>query len=299
MPLMSEATIIDGRAIAARLRDSVAVAVKESRARYGITPGLAAIIVGDDPASHIYVRSKARACIATGLGSFEHHLPADAPEEAIIALIVQLNRDERVDGILVQLPLPDTVDPRRVLGAVDPAKDVDGFHPANVGRLWNREPSLVPCTPQGCMILLRTVHADLCGLEAVVLGRSQIVGRPLAALLVAADCTVTIVHSKSRDPQGICRRADILIAALGQPEMVKANWVKPGATVIDVGTNRVTGADGAARLVGDVDYAAARTIAGAITPVPGGAGPMTIACLLQNTVIAACRRRGLPDPSLG
>jgi methylenetetrahydrofolate dehydrogenase (NADP+) / methenyltetrahydrofolate cyclohydrolase len=296
---MSEAMVIDGRAVAARRRLGVAAAVEDLRARYGITPGLAAIIVGDDPASQIYVRSKARACVAAGLASFEHRLPADAPETALLALVDQLNGDERVDGILVQLPLPDRLAPQRVLGAVDPKKDVDGFHPVNIGRLWSRQPSLVPCTPLGCMILLQTVHSNFAGLEAVVLGRSQIVGRPLAALLVAADCTVTIVHSKSRDPQGISRRADILIAALGQPEIVKAGWIKPGATVIDVGTNRIAGADGTARLVGDVDYVAARAVAGALTPVPGGVGPMTIACLLQNTVIAACRRRSLPDPDLG
>ena len=295
---MSEAIIIDGQAVAARLRQGVAAAVEDLRARHGITPGLAAIIVGDDPASQIYVRSKSRACHAVGLASFERRLPADAPEAAIVALIDELNRDERVDGILVQLPLPDAIDPQRVLGVVVPEKDVDGFHPLNVGRLWSRQPSLVPCTPLGCLILLRTVHADLTGLEAVVLGRSQIVGRPLAALLVAADCTVTIVHSRSRDPGKICRRGDILIAAAGEPRMVKGDWIKPGATVIDVGTNRVVGADGAAKLIGDVDYEAARSVAGAITPVPGGVGPMTIACLLQNTVIAACRRRGLPDPNL-
>lgn len=291
--------VIDGQAIAAQLRQAVAAAVEELRTRHGITPGLAALIVGDDPASQIYVRNKARACVAAGLASFEHRLPADASETTLVALIEQLNNDERVDGILVQLPLPDRLDPQHVLGAVDPEKDVDGFHPVNIGRLWSRQPSLVPCTPLGCMVLLQTVHSNFAGLEAVVLGRSQIVGRPLAALLVAADCTVTIVHSKSRDPQGISRRADILIAALGQPEIVKADWIKPGATVIDVGINRVTGADGAARLVGDVEYAGARAVAGAITPVPGGVGPMTIACLLQNTAIAACRRRGLPDPDLG
>jgi methylenetetrahydrofolate dehydrogenase (NADP+)/methenyltetrahydrofolate cyclohydrolase len=295
---MPEATIIDGQAVAARLRQGVATAVAGLRARHGVTPGLAAIIVGNDPASQVYVRNKARACIAAGIGSFEHRLPADASEAAIIALIDKLNRDERVDGILVQLPLPERIDPQRALGSVDPAKDVDGFHPVNVGRLWSRQPSLVPCTPQGCMILLQTVHAELAGLEIVVLGRSQIVGRPLAALLVAADCTVTIAHSRSRNPHAIARRADILIAAAGEPEVVKGDWIKPGATVIDVGTNRVVGTDGAARLVGDVDYAAARAIAGAITPVPGGVGPMTIACLLQNTIIAACRRRGLPDPDL-
>ena len=296
---MPDATIIDGLAVAVRLRQGVAAAVAGLRARHGVTPGLAAIIVGNDPASQVYVRNKARACAAAGLSSFERRLPADASEAAIIALIDELNRDERVDGILVQLPLPEGIDPQRALGAVDPVKDVDGFHPVNVGRLWSRQPSLVPCTPQGCMILLQTVHAELAGLEVVVLGRSQIVGRPLAALLVAADCTVTIAHSRSRDPQAIARRADILIAAAGEAEVVKGDWIKPGATVIDVGTNRVVGTDGTARLVGDVDYTAGLTVAGAITPVPGGVGPMTIACLLQNTVIAACRRRGLPDPDLG
>jgi methylenetetrahydrofolate dehydrogenase (NADP+) / methenyltetrahydrofolate cyclohydrolase len=295
---MAEAKIIDGQAIAARLREGIANAVTALQAQHGITPGLAVIIVGDDPASHVYVRSKGRACSAAGIASFEHRLPVDIAEDALIALIEQLNADERVDGILVQLPLPAAIEPQRVLNAVDPQKDVDGFHPLNVGRLWSRLPSLVPCTPQGCIILLRSVHADLAGAEAIVIGRSQIVGRPLAALLVAADCTVTVAHSRSRDLAGLCRRADIVIAASGQPAMIKADWIKPGATVIDVGTNRVVGPDGTARLVGDVDFAAARLVAGAITPVPGGVGPMTIACLLHNTVIAACRRRGLPDPEL-
>src|SRR5580658_1261226 len=284
MPRMSEAIVIDGQEVAARLRRELAAAVDELRARDGVTPGLATIIVGDDPASQIYVRSKGRACLATGLASFEHRLPADTPEATLIALIDALNRDERVDGILVQLPLPEAIDPRRVLGAVDPAKDVDGFHPLNIGRLWSRQPCLVPCTPQGCLILLKTVHADLTGAEAVVLGRSLIVGRPMAALLVAADCTVTVTHSKSRDLKGICRRADILIAASGQPGLVTAEWIKPGATVVDVGTNRIIGPDGKAKLVGDMDFAAARHVAGAITPVPGGVGPMTIACLLRNTL---------------
>jgi len=297
MHRMSEAKIIDGQAVAARLREAVAAAVETLSESHHLTPGLAAVIVGDDPASQIYVRSKARACVATGLASFEHRLPADASEAAVIAQIEELNRDERVDGILVQLPLPAGLDAQRMLSAVDPQKDVDGFHALNVGRLWSRQPCLVPCTPQGCLILLRTVHDSVAGAEAVVLGRSQIVGRPLAALLLAADCTVTISHSKTRELKDIARRADILIAAIGEPQMVKADWVKPGATVIDVGTNRIVGADGKAKLVGDVD-AAAYAAAGAITPVPGGVGPMTIACLLRNTVIAACRRRGLPDPAL-
>ena len=298
MAAMGEAIIIDGQAIAARLRDGVAVAVMQLRTLRGITPGLAVVIVGNDPASQVYVRNKSRACSATGIASFEHRLPADTGEDTLIALIEQLNGDERVDGILLQLPLPAAIDAQQVLGAVDPRQDVDGFHPVNVGRLWSRLPSLVPCTPQGCMILLRTAHADLAGAEAIVIGRSQIVGRPLAALLVAADCTMTVAHSRSRDLAGLCRRADIVIAASGQPAMIKADWIKPGATVIDVGTNRVVASDGTARLVGDVDFAAVRSVAGAITPVPGGVGPMTIACLLQNTVIAACRRRGLAEPEL-
>jgi methylenetetrahydrofolate dehydrogenase (NADP+)/methenyltetrahydrofolate cyclohydrolase len=294
---MAEATIIDGQAVAPRLRQRVGEAVAELRARHAVVPGLAAVIVGDDPASRIYVRNKARACAAAGLVSFEHTLPGDATEAQIIALVRELDADERVDGVLVQLPLPAYIDARAIVAAIDPAKDVDGFHPLNIGRLWGGGKSLVPCTPHGCMILLGTLQRSLAGAEAVVLGRSQIVGRPLAALLIAADCTVTLVHTKSRDIPAICRRADILIAATGRPAMVKADWIKPGATVIDVGTNRVTTPDGV-RLVGDVDFTAARKVAGAITPVPGGVGPMTIACLLQNTVLAACRRRGLPDPAL-
>lgn len=294
---MAEAKIIDGQAIAARLRERVAEAAADLRERHEFVPGLAAVIVGDDPASQIYVRSKARACAAAGLASFEHNLPGDTSEAEVLALVRTLNADERVDGILVQLPLPIHIDPRKIVASIDSAKDVDGFHPLNIGRLWGGETTLVPCTPLGCMILLRAALPSLSGAEAVVLGRSHIVGRPLAALLIAADCTVTLVHSKSRDIPAICRRADILIAAAGEPAMVKADWIKPGATVIDVGTNRIATSDGV-RLVGDVDFAAARTVAGAITPVPGGAGPMTIACLLQNTVLVACRRRGLPDPVL-
>ena len=292
---MAEAKIIDGQAIAARLRQRVAEAATELRERHGFTPGLAAIIVGDDPASQIYVRSKARACAAAGLASFEHVLPAAASEADVLTLVQALDTDERVDGILVQLPLPAHISARKIVATIDPVKDVDGFHPLNIGRLWGGETTLVPCTPQGCMILLRSALPSLAGAEAVVLGRSHIVGRPLAALLIAADCTVTLVHRKSRDVPVICRRADILIAAAGEPGMVKRDWIKPGATVIDVGTNRITTPDGV-RLVGDVDFAAARETAGAITPVPGGAGPMTIACLLRNTVLAACRRRGLADP---
>jgi len=230
------------------------------------------------------------------IASFEHRLPGDCGEARLLELVAGLNRDDRVDGILVQLPLPAEIEPQSVIATIDPAKDVDGFHPVNVGRLWSGDPGLVPCTPQGILLLLRASEVPLEGAEAVVLGRSGIVGRPVAALLVAADCTVTIVHSKSRDLSVICRRADILVAAIGRPQMVKADWLKPGVTVIDVGINRVATADGA-RLVGDVDFAAARQVAGAITPVPGGVGPMTIACLLRNTLLAACRRRGLPDPA--
>ena len=293
---MADARIIDGKAIAAQLRERVATAAAALREEHGITPGLAAVLIGDDPASQVYVRSKARACAAAGLASFEFRLPADAGLSAILELVTTLNADERVDGILVQLPLPAEIEPQSVIATIDPAKDVDGFHPVNVGRLWSGDPGLVPCTPQGILLLLRASEVPLEGAEAVVLGRSGIVGRPVVALLVAADCTVTIVHSKSRDLSVICRRADILVAAIGRPQMVKADWLKPGATVIDVGINRVATADGA-RLVGDVDFAAARQVAGAITPVPGGVGPMTIACLLRNTLLAACRRRGLPDPA--
>jgi len=293
---MADARIIDGKAIAAQLRERVAAAARALHNAHGIIPGLAAVLVGDDPASQVYVRSKARACTAAGLASFEFRLPTDAGLPAILELLAKLNEDERVDGILVQLPLPTGVEPQVVIAAIDPAKDVDGFHPVNVGRLWSGDPGLVPCTPQGILLLLRASEVPLTGAEAVVLGRSGIVGRPVAALLVGADCTVTIVHSKSRDLPGICRRADILVAAIGRPQMVKANWLKPGAAVIDVGINRVATEDGT-RLVGDVDFAAARRVASAITPVPGGVGPMTIACLLRNTLLAACRRRGLPDPA--
>ena len=223
-------------------------------------------------------------------------MPANAGLAAILDLVAKLNADERVDGILVQLPLPSGIDRQAVIATIDPEKDVDGFHPVNVGRLWSGDPGLIPCTPQGVLMLLRSANTPLVGAEAVVLGRSAIVGRPVAALLLAADCTVTMVHSKSHDLPGICRRADIVVAAIGRPQMVKGDWLKPGATVIDVGINRVAGPQGGVRLVGDVDFAAACRVAGAITPVPGGVGPMTIACLLRNTLLTACRRRGLPDP---
>jgi methylenetetrahydrofolate dehydrogenase (NADP+) / methenyltetrahydrofolate cyclohydrolase len=294
---MAEAAIIDGQAIAARLRQRVGDAAAALRERHGIVPGLAAIIVGDDPASQIYVRNKARACAAAGLASFEHVLPVKATEAEIVSLVRTLGADDRVDGILVQLPLPGHINQSNIIATIDPAKDVDGFHPLNIGRLWGGQTSLIPCTPHGCVILVKAACPDPAGAEAVVLGRSQIVGRPLAALLIAADCTVTLVHTKSHDIPALCRRADILIAATGRPAMVKADWVKPGATVIDVGINRIATPQGP-RIIGDVDFAAIRRVAGAITPVPGGVGPMTIACLLQNTVLAACRRRGMTDPPL-
>ncbi len=294
---MANARRIDGRAIAAGLAADVARAARALRERHGIAVSLAAIAVGDDPASRIYLRNKERAFAAAGLGSSVLRLPAEISQAALEAEIDRLNGDDRVDGILVQLPLPRRLDAGRVLAAIDPAKDVDGFHPVNVGRLWSGVPGLVPCTPQGCLYLVRSVRHDLAGAEAVVLGRSNIVGKPLAALLLAADCTVTLAHSKSRDAAAICRRADILVAAAGQPLLVKADWLKPGAIVIDVGINRITRPDGSSGLVGDVDYPAALSVAAAITPVPGGVGPMTVAFLLRNTLLAACRRRGLPDPT--
>ncbi len=295
---MADLRIIDGKTIAAGLRQRVADAAARLHDTHRLTPGLATILVGDDPASRTYIRTKAGACATAGLASFERRLPGDTGEAALAAGIAKLNIDERVDGILVQLPLPRQIDVHRMISVIDPAKDVDGFHPVNVGRLWTGLTGFVPCTPQGIMMLLRMVHQDLTGAEAVVLGRSNIVGKPVAALLLAADCTVTTVHSKTRDAAAIARRADILIAATGRPLMVGPDWVKPGATVIDAGISAISGPDGASRLVGDVDFAAVSELAGAITPVPGGVGPMTIACLLRNTLIAACRRRGLADPAL-
>jgi len=292
---MAAATIIDGKGIAAELRQCIAAAAARLRQERGITPGLAAVLVGDDPASRLYVSGKGRACSAAGLASFEFRLPADSSLSAILELLAKLNSDDRVDGILVQLPLPSGIDSQAVITAIDPAKDVDGFHPVNVGLLWNGKPGLVPCTPQGILLLLQAAHVPLTGAAAVVLGRSAIVGRPVAALLIAADCTVTIGHSKSLDLPGLCRRADILVAAIGQPHLVEGDWLKPGAAVIDVGINRLPTETGS-RLVGDVNFETARRVAGLITPVPGGVGPMTIACLLRNTMLAACRRRGLPDP---
>ena len=293
---MLEPKVIDGKALAAGLRSRVGDIAARLREEMNLTAGLAAVLVGNDPASQTYVRAKGRACAAAGLGSFERRFPANISEAVLVAEVEKLNADDRVDGVLVQLPLPGHIDARRIIAAIDPAKDVDGFHPVNVGRLWSGLPGLVPCTPQGCLTLLRTVHDDLSGAQAVVLGRSNLVGKPMAALLLASDCTVTVVHSKSRDAAAMCRQADILVAAVGRPRMVKMQWIKAGATVIDVGTSPIKLPDGRNRVVGDVDFDAVRTVAGAISPVPGGVGPMTIACLLRNTLLAACRRRGLPDP---
>jgi methylenetetrahydrofolate dehydrogenase (NADP+)/methenyltetrahydrofolate cyclohydrolase len=276
------ATVIDGKAIARKVRAEVAHAVVELQAR-GITPGLAVVLVGSDPASETYVRSKARACIEVGITPFDHRLPEDTSETELMALIERLNADEHVDGILVQIPLPAGINAPRVLEIVSPSKDVDGLHPDNIGRLWMGAPRFVPCTPAGIMRLLAEAHTELAGAEAMVVGRSNLVGRPMAALLQAAHATVTMCHSRTRDLPGTIRRADVLVAAIGKAELIRGDWVKPGATIIDVGTNRApTG-----QLVGDVEYASAAERARAITPVPGGVGPMTIAMLLANTVVAA------------
>lgn len=289
------AQLIDGKAFAAELRSRIAGHVTELRDRHGLQPGLAVVLVGDDPASDVYVRSKHRATVEVGMASFEHRLPATTTEAELMALIHHLNADPAVHGILVQLPLPAHLSAEAVINAIDPAKDVDGFHILNAGRLATGQTAMVPCTPLGCLMMLRAQHGSLAGLEAVVIGRSNIVGKPMAQLLLAESCTVTIAHSRTRDLAAICRRADILVAAVGRPEMVREDWIKPGATVIDVGMNRLE-ESGTRRLVGDVDFAGAASVAGAITPVPGGVGPMTIACLLANTLTAACRSAGLPTP---
>ena len=295
---MADTRVIDGKASAAALRQRVADAASELKAKHGLVPGLAAVLVGDDPASEVYVRSKAKATREAGLAGAEHRMPASTRESDLLALVGKLNADPAIDGILVQLPLPAQIDPQRVIAALDPAKDVDGFHAENVGHLWSGGQALVPCTPWGCLVLLRETLGALAGAEAVVIGRSNIVGKPMAALLLAEHCTVTLAHSRSRDLPAIARRADILIAAAGRAELVRGSWIKPGATVIDVGINRVPAEGGKSRLVGDVAFAEAQGVAGAITPVPGGVGPMTIACLLRNTLIAACRRRGLAEPAI-
>ena len=292
---MSGAAIIDGKEFAGRLRQRIGAEVARLKADHGITPGLAVVLVGDDPASAVYVRNKGAQTREAGMASFEHRLPADTDADTLLSLIESLNADPAVHGILVQLPLPDHLDSDLVINSIDPAKDVDGFHVINVGLLGTGQKAMVPCTPLGCIMLLKDRLGSLAGLNAVVVGRSNIVGKPMAQLLLRESCTVTIAHSRTRDLAAVCRGADILVAAVGRPEMIGADHVKPGATVIDVGINRVE-RDGRSRLVGDVDFAAVRPVAGAITPVPGGVGPMTIACLLANTVTACCRANGLPDP---
>ena len=288
---MAAARIIDGKALAALVRAEVAAGVAALQRERGTTPGLAVVLVGEDPASRVYVANKARATREAGMLSFEHKLPIGVEEAALLALIAELNGRADVHGILVQLPLPAHIDATKVLEAIHPGKDVDGFHPVNVGRLSSGVPALTPCTPTGCILLAKSVRPKLEGLEAVVIGRSNIVGKPMAQLLLAENCTVTIAHSRTRDLPEVARRADILIAATGRAEMVRGSWIKSGAIVIDVGIQRIAGADGKSRLVGDVAFAEAAEVAAAITPVPGGVGPMTVACLLRNTLQAAAARR--------
>ena len=292
------ATIIDGKVNAAALRVRVADEVKRLSSQHGLTPGLAVVLAGNNPASESYVGSKAKVTVETGMRSFDHRLPDSVSQADLLALVAKLNADPAVHGILVQLPLPPQIDANRVLDAIDPRKDVDGFHPVNVGRLASGLPALVPCTPLGFVMLAKTAHASLAGLEAVVIGRSNIVGKPVSQLLLAENATVTIAHSRTRDLPAVCRRADLLVAAIGKPEFVRGDWIKPGATVIDVGINRVPGVNGKSKLVGDVNFAEAVEVAGAITPVPGGVGPMTIACLMVNTVRAACAIAGPPPPAV-
>ena len=288
-----ETRLIDGKAFAAELRTRIGAEVAALGASHGMRPGLAVVLVGADPASEVYVRNKAAQTAEAGMASFEHKLPADTREEDLLALVATLNADPAVNGILVQLPLPAQIDAMKVIAAIDPEKDVDGFHVINAGRLAVGLDALVPCTPLGCLMLLKHHLGNLSGLKAVVVGRSNIVGKPVAQLLLKEDCTVTIAHSRTRDLPGECRQADILIAAVGRPEMIRGDWIKPGAAVIDVGINRVPKADGKTRLVGDVAFAEAQGVAGLITPVPGGVGPMTIACLLANTLTAAKRQAGI------
>ena len=293
------AKIIDGKAFAASVREKVASHVARLREVHGLQPGLAVVLVGDDPASEVYVRNKGKQTVEVGMLGFEHRLPADTSEAELLSLVQRLNSDPGVHGILVQLPLPAHLDSDLVINAIDPTKDVDGFHISNVGLLATGQKAMVPCTPLGCLMMLRDHHGSLSGLNAVVVGRSNIVGKPMAQLLLADSCTVTIAHSRTRDLASVCRGADILVAAVGRPEMIPGDWIRPGATVIDVGINRVPApekGEGKARLVGDVHFDSAAQVAGAITPVPGGVGPMTIACLLANTLTACCRANDLPEP---
>ncbi len=299
---MSEDKIIDGKAFAAGLRERIGREAARLKAEHGLVPGLAVVLVGENPASQVYVRNKARQTAEAGMRSFEHKLPPETSQDELLNLVEKLNNDPAVNGILVQLPLPDQIAEQAVIDAIDPAKDVDGFHVINVGRLstgtTGASAPLVPCTPLGCIMLLKNRLGSLSGLNAVVIGRSNIVGKPMAQLLIKESCTVTVAHSRTRDLPAVARAADILVAAVGRPGMIKADWIKPGATVIDVGINRVEGEGGKSRIVGDVDTQAAMAVAGAITPVPGGVGPMTIACLLANTLTAACRQAGIEPPVL-
>ena len=290
------ATVIDGKAFAAKVRAQVGTHVSRLKNDHAITPGLAVVLVGEDPASQVYVRSKGKMTLEVGMNSYEHKLDVDTPEDVLLALIDQLNNDPAVHGILVQLPLPAHLNSDLVINSIDPAKDVDGFHISNVGLLGTGQKSMVPCTPLGCLMMLRDYHGTLSGLNAVVVGRSNIVGKPMAQLLLNDSCTVTIAHSRTKDLAGVVRGADIVVAAVGRPQMITGDWIKPGATVIDVGINRIDKPEGGTRLVGDVDFDSCAAVAGAITPVPGGVGPMTIACLLANTVTACCRANGLPEP---
>lgn len=292
------ARVIDGKKIAADLRGRVSDTVHRLRRDRGVVPGISVVLVGNNPASQVYVRNKAKAVAEAGIQAFDRRLPATASEAELLDLVAALNADEAVNGILVQLPLPKQIDPQNIIAAIDPAKDVDGFHPLNAGRLASGLPALAPCTPLGCVILAKTVQVSLEGLEAVVVGRSNIVGKPAAQLLLAENATVTICHSRTRDLPEVCRRADLLVAAIGRPEFVRGHWIKPGATVIDVGINRMPRDGGKTRIVGDVAYAEAAEVAGAITPVPGGVGPMTIACLLLNTLRATCTQMGFPAPKV-
>jgi methylenetetrahydrofolate dehydrogenase (NADP+) / methenyltetrahydrofolate cyclohydrolase len=292
------ADIIDGKEFSARVRAQVGRQVAILVKQHGLQPGLAVVLAGDDPASRVYVRNKGIATVEAGMKSEEIRLSDDVSQQEVLDVVQRLNNDPQIHGILVQLPLPDQVDEMAVLDTIDPAKDVDGFHVINTGRQAVGLPAMVPCTPVGCVMMLKDKLGDLSGLDAVVLGRSNIVGKPMASLLLAENCTVTIAHSRTKNLEDVCRRADILVAAVGRPNMVKGSWIKPGATVIDVGINRIEREDGKTKLVGDVDYAEASQVAGAITPVPGGVGPMTIACLLINTVTAACRQAGIEEPDI-
>ncbi len=290
------AQIIDGKAFAAKVRAQVGTEVARLKADHDITPGLAVVLVGEDPASQVYVRSKGKMTVEVGMKSVEHKLDAKTSEEDLLALIASLNNDPSIHGILVQLPLPDHLNEDLVINSIDPAKDVDGFHISNVGLLGTGQKSMVPCTPLGCLMMLRDHHGSLSGMDAVVIGRSNIVGKPMAQLLLGDSCTVTIAHSRTKDLPDVVRRADIVVAAVGRPQMVPGDWIKPGATVIDVGINRIDKPEGGTRLVGDVEFDSCAAVAGAITPVPGGVGPMTIACLLANTLTACCRANGLAEP---